>query len=110
MGLYCCRLRRVDVLLFVSGTFIWTSQHYDWVVASFVLVAILLIVALVSAIAFVVVRRGYNNPPLALQVPQRTQWWLEPAVLATGLDLGRTIGIRRILPCFSLAHWASGGS
>jgi hypothetical protein len=43
------------------GTFVWTSRHYDGVVASFVLSGCFLIAAVGGSLAFIVVRRGYNR-------------------------------------------------
>jgi hypothetical protein len=34
VGLYRCRLCYVEFFLLCHSTFVWTSQHYDWVVAS----------------------------------------------------------------------------
>jgi hypothetical protein len=90
------------------GTFVWTSQHYDWVVASFVVGGFFLIAARVSSCAFIVVRRGYNHPPSPLPTAQRVQWWLDPAVLGMGLQLGRTIGVRRILPVLLVGALGTG--
>jgi hypothetical protein len=90
------------------GTFVWTSQHYDWVVASFVLGSFFLIAAGVSSFAFIVVRREYDHPPSPLPATQRAQWWLDPAVLGIGLQLGRTIGVRRILPVLLVGALGAG--
>jgi hypothetical protein len=92
------------------GTFVWTSQHYDWVVASSVLGGFFLIAAGVSSIAFIIVRREYNHPPLPLPTTQRVQWWLDPAVLGMGLQLGRTNGVRRILPVLLVGALGTGWS
>ena len=88
----------VSMLFFLClGTFVWTSQHYDWVVASLVLGGFFLIAAVVSSFAFIVVLRGSNCPPSALPATRRVQWWLDPALLGMGLQLGRTMGARSTL-------------
>jgi hypothetical protein len=90
------------------GTFVWTSQHYDWVVASFVLGSFFLIAAGVSSYAFIVVRRGNIHPLSPLPTTQRVQWWLDPAVLGMGLQLGCTIGLRRIFPLLLVGALGAG--
>ena len=85
------------VFFLCLGTFVWTSQHYDWVVASFVLGGFFLIAAGVSSLAFIVVRRGYDHPDAPSASTRRVQWWLDPAVLGMGLQLGRTMGARSTL-------------
>jgi hypothetical protein len=88
----------VSMVFFLClGTFVWTAQHYDWVVASFVLGGFFMIAAGVSLFAFTVVRRGYSHPDAPLASARRVQWWLDPAVLGMGLQLGRTMGARSTL-------------
>jgi len=100
----------VVAVLFFSclGTFVWTSQHYGWVAASFVLGGFFLIAAVISSLAFVVVRRGDNPPTSPVPTASRAQWWLDPAVLTIGLQLGRSIGARRLIPVLLVGALGAG--
>jgi hypothetical protein len=99
----------VAVLFFLClGTFVWISQHYGWVAASFVLGGFFLIAAVISSFAFIVVRRGDNPPTSPVPTAQRAQWWLDPAVLTMGLQLGRSIGARRLIPVLLVGALGAG--
>lgn len=76
---------------FCAALFMWLDRLYGPIPAALVVGGIFLFVALVAVLAIVLVQRKPPPPP----PPRQKPWWSDPALLATALDIGRTLGPRR---------------
>jgi hypothetical protein len=85
-----------DPALLLIALFIWLASRYDVLTACIVLGLLLVIVALAAALAFSLARRQPARRTRESRPAVSTQWWLEPAVLAGGLQVVRVLGARRI--------------
>ncbi|MGH6771809.1 MAG: hypothetical protein ACRECO_22640 [Xanthobacteraceae bacterium] len=91
------------VLLIVVG-FIWLEERYGALTASLVLFGFFLMLAILAALACLIThKRVAEQARLALQA--RSQW-TDPSTLAVGLQLGRAIGLRRIVPLIAVGFLA----
>jgi hypothetical protein len=76
---------------FCAAAFMWLEQRLDPISASLILGGIFLALALAAVVAIVLVQRKPPPPP----PPRHKSIWADPALLATALDVGRTLGPRR---------------
>jgi hypothetical protein len=81
----------------------------EWpIVACLVLGGIFLLIIIIAAIAFANLRRRRAQRARLARANAAAQWWRDPAVIATGLQIARTLGIGRTLPLVLLGAFAMG--
>ena len=76
---------------FCAAGFMWLEIRYGAIAAAMIVGGIFLVVALLAVLAVVLVQRKPPPPP----PPRHKSLWSDPALLATALDIGRTLGPRR---------------
>ena len=96
-------------LVFLSvAAFVWLAHRYDGVTAGLVLAGLFLLVAIIAALAGLMARRR-NIERSRRELAARSQTgWLDPKLLAAGLEIGRTIGWRRIITLAAAGLVAAG--
>jgi uncharacterized membrane protein YidH (DUF202 family) len=77
------------------GIFVWTANHYDTVTACAVLAVLFLVIAAIAVTVIAVARRR-TAEKLRQRERRKPQWWLDPTVMAIGLEAAKTLGPRRI--------------
>jgi hypothetical protein len=85
-------------ILFTVAAFLWLADRYDPVVAGLVLGGIFLLVALIAA-ALCVATRGRNIARAQAELAEQkaaNAAWLDPKLVAAGLQIGQGIGWRRL--------------
>jgi len=91
-GIVACAAATVAMAFFCAAAFLWLDGRYGAIVASLVLGGAFTVLALIAVIVVLIVRR--RSPPPA--PPRQGAWWADPALLATVLDVSRTLGRRRV--------------
>jgi hypothetical protein len=90
--------------------FLWTQQNYGTMQAWLALAGLFAAVAAIGGIVVLAVRR--RAPPARREPARETNAFArllqEPAVLLTGLQLARGLGVRGLLPLLVLAAVAGG--
>jgi hypothetical protein len=90
--------------------FLWTQQNYGTMEAWLALSGVFAAVAAIGGIVVLAVRR--RVPPMRREPVRETNAFArllqEPAVLLTGLQLARGLGVRGLLPLLVLAAVAGG--
>lgn len=84
----------IAIIFLCSAGYIWLAQRYGSLAASLWLGGGFLFVALASIVACVVVRRRTMAQARAAGMKH---WWADPRVMAVGLELGRTIGWKKLV-------------
>jgi hypothetical protein len=100
----------VAALFFFSlGLFLWLQQIYGTIEASLALGGGYAAIALIAVVGVLVLRRSRpaQPRPTATATQQQQQWWADPMMLTTGIQVLRIIGRRRMLP-LALAAVAAG--
>jgi hypothetical protein len=93
---------------FCAAAFVWLASRYDGVTAGLILGGGFLILALLAAFAGWLTRR-HNIAQARLELAARSQsGWLDPKFLAVGLEIGRTLGWRRLATLAAVAVLAAG--
>jgi hypothetical protein len=87
--------------------FIWLAERYSALTAALVLAGFFLGLAILAAIAALVAqRRTIANARQALQARSNAPW-LNPNMLAVALQIGRTIGMRKIVSMLAVGVLAA---
>jgi heme/copper-type cytochrome/quinol oxidase subunit 2 len=76
--------------------FVWTQQRYGTVAASLVLASVFIIAA-VTALLFGLMARQRSQERQHRNRQHAAQWWSDPTVIATGLEVFRIIGSKRLI-------------
>lgn len=104
----------VAALFFFSlAGFLWLQQIYGTINASLAVGGAYAIAAVAALIAVVVLQRTPAEAPRATAAASQPQWWADPIVLTTGIQVLRILGRGRALPialAAVLAGFMLGGS
>jgi hypothetical protein len=95
------------------AAFVWITVHYDALTAGLALGIIFLLVTIVAASLCVYLSKRISETArveAALASQQNPSAWLDPRLLVIGLQIGRAIGLRRLLPVAAVGLLAALGS
>ena len=86
----------VAALFFLCvGIFVWTENHYDTVTACAVLAALFAVIG-AAAVTVIIVARRRAAERLKRSESRKSQIWLDPTVMAIGLQVAKALGPRRV--------------
>jgi hypothetical protein len=98
----------VAVIFLLVAAFVWLSDLYNGLVAGLVLGALFALIALVGLLACLLIRhRNMERARLELAARSTTNW-VDPQLLAVGMQMGRTIGWGRLVSLAAVALLAAG--
>jgi hypothetical protein len=85
-------------VFFVFAAFIWLAEVYSPLTAALIVAASFALIAILCALAAVLSqRRNSERARRALALRSQSPW-LDPATLGIAMQIGRSIGLRRIAP------------
>jgi hypothetical protein len=88
----------VAFVFFVFAGFIWLAERYSPLTAALIVAGAFMLIAILCALGAVLAqRRTSERAKRALAVRSQSPLF-DPAMLGIALQLGRTIGLRRIVP------------
>jgi hypothetical protein len=91
-----------------AAAFVWLASRYDAVTAGLVLAGVFLLIAIIAAIAGWITRlRNMERARRELAARSHANW-LDPKFLAIGIEIGRTLGWRRIMTLAAAGLFAAG--
>jgi hypothetical protein len=93
---------------FCAAPFLWMAERNGPIVACLVLGGIFLLIIIIAAIAFANIRRRRAQRGRLACADASAQRWRDPAVIAAGLQIGRTLGAGRALPLILLGAFPMG--
>jgi hypothetical protein len=93
---------------FAVVLFLWTQQNYGTMEAWLALAGLFAFVAAICGLIVLAVRRREPPPQPAREAPAFARLLQDPAILLTGIQLARGLGIRGLLPLLLLAAVAGG--
>jgi hypothetical protein len=92
----------------ILGAFIALAQRYGFLVAALVLAGLFLLITVVAVICSLSTqRRTIANARLALAARSHAPW-LDPKFVRVGVQIGQTIGWRRLVPLAAVGVLAAG--
>src|SRR6202158_13879 len=92
------------VVFLVIAAFIWLTDRYDALTAGLVLGGVFVAIAIIAIVACLVRhRRNMERARLQLAARNRNAAWLDPTLMAVGVEVGQAIGWGK------LATLAAGG-
>jgi hypothetical protein len=93
---------------FVVAAFIWLSERYSPMTAALVLGFLFLLIALIALVACLLTRRNnVRQARLALAARGGGPPWLDPKLLAMGVQFGQSIGWRKLVSLGAVAVLAA---
>jgi hypothetical protein len=90
----------------------WLSLHMSSVYAGLVMAAVFVVIATIGIIACLVARRRARERAILERAARAhaPSWLLDPKILATAVQVGRSLGWQRVVPLalvgFMVAQWA----
>jgi hypothetical protein len=100
----------VAMAFFLLAAFVWLADRYSAVTAGLVLGFLFLLVALIALLACLIARRR-NIERARLELAVRgggAIGWLDPKLLPVGLQIGQSIGWRKLAALAAVALVAAG--
>jgi hypothetical protein len=95
---------------FCVAAFVWLAGRYDPLTAGLILGGVFLAIAIIAAIAGWAARqRNIERARLALAARSQAGW-LDPKLLAVGIEIGRTLGWRRLITLVAAGLFAAGAA
>ncbi len=95
------------------AAYVWLSQTFGGVYAGLIVAGFFILVALIAAIIAAATRRRARERAIlqrAARAHASSAWLLDPKILATAMQVGRTVGWQRIVPLallsFLAVQWA----
>jgi hypothetical protein len=96
------------VVFLVFAAFIWLAERYSPLTAALVLCGFFLLLTIIGGIGAVMVQRQ-NIARAELELAARSHApWLDPKMMGIGLQLGRAMGWRKVLPLAAIGFLAAG--
>jgi hypothetical protein len=93
-----------------AAAFVWLANRYDAVTAGLILAGVFLAIAIIAAVAAAMAQRR-NRERARLELAARSHaGWLDPKLLAVGIEIGRTLGWRRIIALAAAGILAAGAA
>jgi len=90
------------------AAFVWLADRYDSLTAGVVLGCAFALIALIALLACLMIRRR-NMERARLELAARSSTsWLDPKLVAVGVQIGQAIGWRRLASLAALAVLAGG--
>lgn len=98
----------VAAIFLLVAAYVWLSDVYDGLVAGLLLGGLFALIALIALVTAVLVRRR-NMERARLELASRSSTsWLDPKLMAVGVQVGQAIGWRRIAALAAVAVLAAG--
>ena len=98
----------VAAIFLLVAAYVWLSDVYDGLVAGLLLGGLFALIALIALVTAVLVRRR-NMERARLDLASRgSTSWLDPKLMAVGVQVGQAIGWRRIAALAAVAVLAAG--
>jgi hypothetical protein len=95
---------------FCVAAFVWLAGRYDPLTAGLILGGVFLAIAIIAAIAGWMARLR-NIERSQRELAARSQaGWLDPKFLAIGIEIGRTLGWRRLITLAAAGLFAAGAA
>lgn len=98
----------VAAVFLLVAAYVWLSDVYDGLVAGLLLGGLFALIALIALVTAVLVRRR-NMERARLELASRSSTsFLDPKLMAVGMQVGQAIGWRRIAALVAVAVLAAG--
>jgi type VI protein secretion system component VasK len=97
------------VIFLLVAAFIWLADRYDALVAGVILGCVFVVVTLIAIIACLLTRRrNVERARLELAARESNASWLDPKLMAVGVQVGQAVGWRRLAMLVAATLLAAG--
>jgi hypothetical protein len=98
----------VALVFLCAAAFVWLASRTDAVTAGLLLGGVFLLVAIIAAFAGWIARLRNMERARRELAARSHAGWLDPKFLAVGIEIGRTLGWRRIMTLAAVGFLAAG--
>jgi len=91
----------------IFAAFIWLAQRYDPLSAALVLCAFFLLVTIIAVVCCALLHRRTAASARTALAARHQSPWLDPKFLGVGLQVGRSLGWRRLVPLLAVGLLAA---
>jgi hypothetical protein len=98
----------IAVIYLLVAAYVWLAHRYDGVVAGLVLGGVFALLAAISLLICVFIRRSNIEQARLALASRSTASWIDPKFMAMGMRVGAAIGWRRIATLVAVAVLAAG--
>jgi MFS family permease len=95
---------------FFAAAFVWLARRYDAVTAGLILGGVFLSIAIIAAVAGWLARRRNIERARRELAARSHAGWLDPKFLTIGIEIGRTLGWRRLMTLAAAGILAAGAA
>jgi len=85
-------------VFFVFAAFIWLAERYSPLTAALIVAVAFVLIAIGCAIGAVMAQRHTSERAKRALALRSQSPWLDPATLGIAMQIGRSVGLRRIAP------------
>ena len=111
-GLICASVAALSAAIAVGfgllAAFILLAQRFDPLTAGLVLAGLFLAIAVIAGLTALLIRRRTIARAQRELAARRTAHWLDPRLLAVGLQVGQAVGWRRLMTVAAVGVLAVG--
>jgi hypothetical protein len=108
LGLLALITAAAAVIFFVVAGYIVLADTYSPLTAALILGGAFLLLAILAAVLCLMAQRRVVQHAKVALAARTSAMWLEPKMLAVGVDLVRSIGLRRLVPLAAIGVIAGG--
>jgi hypothetical protein len=85
-------------VFFIFAAFIWLAEVYSPLTAALIVAASFALIAILCALAAVLSQRRNSERARRALALRSQEPWFDPAMLGIAMQIGRSVGLRRIAP------------
>lgn len=89
----------IALAFLLLAAFVWVENTYDTITAALAVAIFFIVVAIIVLIVMLILRGTARKRAQK----SRQRWWADPAVVATGVELVRMLGARKVIPAAAIA-------
>lgn len=98
----------ITIAFLCAAAFVYVLQHYGPVEACLSGAAVFLVIALIAAAVYLVRKREMRRRAEKAAKAAAANVFADPVVIATGLQIVRAIGVKRLIPILAVGGLALG--
>ncbi|WP_407167218.1 hypothetical protein [Bradyrhizobium sp. ORS 111] len=98
----------ITIVFLCAAAFVFVLQHYGPVEACLAAAALFFVITLIAAVAYTMRKREMKRHAEKMAKAAAANAFTDPVVIATGLQIVRAIGAKRLIPILAVAGLALG--
>jgi hypothetical protein len=98
----------ITVVFLCAALFVFVLQNHGLIEACLAIAAIFFLISLIASVAYAVRRKAIKKSAIEKAKAPAQNLLADPAVVAAGLQLIRTVGVKKLIPILAIGGLALG--